>query len=248
MAILSDLAKETSFRRFYLRWLAACLVPLPIVAAIWSSGWVTKIFAIYSWLRLGCHLELPLLIGLGQWWFFRSYSERSGRWAVAVAVGGIAAVFIWAFTTTPWAGGTTNPLIFLGMYARSAIGWSYETKIAATVGGVLSGIALTFPQAIFLAASSRQRLLWLITGAVLGGLVHVLLLPLNGYLTELFRFVRLGGSGNFTVLVVAIVATLMPAYLMAYWALYSSVMGGLLWILSRREATRQLEMARSVFD
>lgn len=99
MALLDDLVQEPSFRRFYLRWLAACWVPALVIAlpfaicaiALWQR--ITPILFVLGPMR---NLALPLfwiLVALCQWWFLRPYSSFHRRWMAVIVLAGFAASF-----------------------------------------------------------------------------------------------------------------------------------------------------------
>src|SRR5262245_39890565 len=77
MAIAADLMMESSFRRFYLRWLAACWLPALILMLPFAAVAVAFWLRLTPLFRVGFvvgQLAVPLfwlLVAVGQWWFMR---------------------------------------------------------------------------------------------------------------------------------------------------------------------------------
>jgi len=252
MAIAADLLIESSFRRFYLRWLAACWLPtlflmLPFAAA-----------AVAFWLRFSLlfrvgfvfgQLAVPLfwlLVAVGQWWFMRGRSLSHRRWAVTVALAGFLASFVLflagGLTFVP---GTGILLGFLGA-ASMVIGvLANPTPWLLAAGGAGFGFVLAAALSGFVVSPIRLRLLWILAMTAAGGAIFALLWPVCSLLIRTWTFMRLGLSPSvvFGGMLGAPVATLL-----AGWALWSSAAGLALWHLRTLQARHLLARTNQVFD
>ena len=165
MAIADDLTTESSFRRFYLRWLAACWLPA-LVLTLASAA-----VAIAFWLRfapvwrvgffLG-DLALPLfwlLVAVGQWWFMRCHSSSHRRWTATVVLAGFLASLVLFL-----AGGPTfiprTGILFPVLFAATMVTGPLDpTPWLMAAGGAGFGFVLAAALAGGVVAPIRLRVL-----------------------------------------------------------------------------------------
>ncbi len=247
MAILNDLAKETSFRRFYLRWLAACWLPALGVVAIWAAAWLPGIAKTYAAMHVVTPLELWLLVGLGQWFFMRRYSRHAGRWAAASFFGGVIATFVWAVAINlklRMSGIFYNLAIEAALWMRMP----YNSVVAEVVGSAASGIAGALLPGVFLFKDWRDRQLWLILSGITSIAAYACMLPLQASLDELGRRTMFAYPSDTAMYVSKAMVSMMPTYLTIAWFFCSAVMGVFLWKLRERQALRESQMLPRFFD
>src|SRR5262245_1600730 len=140
MAILSDLTKETSYRRFYSRWLAACWLPAVGVIAFWMIARLPHFAVLRGALREVTPLELWLLVGLGQWHFMRVYSRHAGRWAAAVFFAAVIATFLWMVAANIKLK-VSGALFAVAVDTALWLHVPYDSFVGCAIGAALSGFA-----------------------------------------------------------------------------------------------------------
>lgn len=253
MAILNDLAKETSFRRFYLRWLAACWVPALFVTlpfAILAMDLWFKLYRASFVLFPVSNLALPvfwLLVALGQSWFLRRYSLMSRRWAVTVVLAGVAASFalflVAGLTFIP----STGILFAFLVMASTVTGLLDPNPWLMAAGGALFGLILSSVVSTMVAAPLRLRGLWIGAMTLAGLVVFLLLWPLCEMQIKAWAMVRFAPNSPFAVIFGAMVGA-PTGILLTGWLLWSASAGIALWWLRALQAQRDLGGAQRIFD
>lgn len=253
MAILNDLAKETSFRRFYLRWLAACWLPALFVAlpfaALAMDMWF-RFFRAPSALVPVSNLALPVfwsLVALCQWWFLRPYSSSHRRWMAVIVLAGFAAsfalFFVGGLTFTPSTG-----ILFGFLIAASMVTGPFDASfLLMATGGTLFGFILSAALSYSVALSNGVRLLWIMQMTVTGTIVFALLWPLCDALIWSWAMMRFPLHLSLQVAFGGLIGA-PTGILLAGWALWSSAAGMVLWWMRALQARRDLAQAQEVFD
>jgi hypothetical protein len=239
MAILNDLTKETSFRRFYLRWLVACWLPVALVVAIWVSaiflGSTKASFA----LRFSLPLQFWALVGIGQWRFLRRYSDQAGRWAVRTVVGGGIATLIWIFQTAILTRTPIEPLSMIGVYMSVSLKLPKSLVLLTPVLVMGFGFAIAFMQNRLLTQNRGDRRMWMMFN---GGSAAILFVSLEAPLhlalvSHNLKIMNLDLADLASVIPTYPMTTL-PIVLLVFWLSYSALIGLFLWAMRRRQTWR----------
>jgi hypothetical protein len=248
MAILNDLTKETSFRRFYLRWLVATWLPAIAATATWV---VLTLCSPAAMQVLGFFVPLDLwaMIALGQWWFLRRYSRSAGLYAFLTFLGGVVGTVAWLAMRND------DPPAFMGMISLIVtpllsyfiFGFDHPSLLVIA-GTFLFGAALGCCQAWLMAPDRADRGMWIMFNGVLA---TVLLLSLFPYaMRQLFdivwsRSLLASDPDLFDVLTQFNRA---PVVLCAVWIVHAAAVDLFLGALRWRQVRRNRAGMVQVFD
>jgi hypothetical protein len=246
MAILNDLTRETSFRRFYLRWLVATWLPAIGTAAIWALLSYSMAEVGLGSLQLVPPIDLWGLIAFGQWWFLRRYSRSSGLYALLTFLGGMVGTLAWLATRDD------GLSVYIGLLSVISDVLSYlifgfdHSSFLAVVGKFLFGAAIGCCQARLMAPGRADRGMWIMFN---GGLATAILLFLFPYAMIRLNDIRLDiMRPDDDLFEAAVNLPTAPVALCAVWLAYSSAAGLFLWALRWRQVRRDGAGMVQVFD